>query len=429
MQIFIIYLTFLWAVFSGIFTLRGVQYQNPNIFIGSIHYILGVLIILYFIDCLSNKKIDLTEVNEKKYLFTFIIISVLSTILNISSILDSIKFLLTLVPPILIFIILVYDKSIHKKQVKNAFNLFIIICIIQFMIALFNNFNKIMDGVIIIDDYFRGTMGAYQFVFLINLYTIYLVNKYIITKKLNFFEVVIIIVFPISFIISGAGGYLFVFVLSLVLNVFFLSFKYNIIHKTKVLIPILVLIPFFYFLINYLILNYTLTEFIISQFIINDNTFVVLNNPKVAITLSALKPFVDFKSIMFGLGPGQYLSGIGGNPEAAFYGGILLDKMGSSAYAVNSDLFSIFSEVGLIGSLVFYLIIISTLSVKKRTNYISVKALLMQGTLSGTLIYALVLSIQYRSFMFFVPSYILWFFAGIIKRRFMTEYLIPIQNN
>lgn len=417
----IIYLSFLWAVFSGLFFLDGTHWRAPNIFVASLHYIFGILILIYFVFKISKKEIELKLIQEKNFIIAFFLVCFFSTILNLSSVVVTLKFFITLIAPITLYIIIVYDRNISIKQIKKAFIFFVLICVIQFTIAILKNLNELTHGIIIIDDYFRGTMGAYQFVFLLNIYSIYLVNKFLSTKKLNIIEIILMICFLLSFVISGAGGYLLIFILSQVINILFITYYYSMRDKAKFLIPSFLIVLFFYFITNYFLSNYWLAETIIKKFLLFGDTYGIYNNPKVYITLSALKSLSNVTNFMIGLGPGQYLSGIGGNPSASYYGGILLDEEGSSAYAVNSDFFSIFSEVGILGLIIFYLLVYSAFALRYKHKPISEKAVLLRNTLRGVFIFAIILSLQYRIFIFFVTSYIFWFYAGILKRSLLNE--------
>lgn len=413
----IIYIAFLWAVFSGIFFLKNDStiWNAPNSLIAGFHYFIDLLLIgLLFLKIQTN-LINLKEIKNRWIFIIFFFSILISTVLNYVNLYDTLRFILTVISPIIIYLILVYDKRITYKQIKNAFLFYILICITQYFIAIYKNYNLLLRGIIIIDDFFRGTMGAYQFVFLLNLYSFYTINKFIILGRINILEGFLTILFILAFIMSGAGGYLLLFFIALLFNILInLSFNRK---KTKLIIYTFPVFVFSYFIISYFLSNYALAQAILKSF-----TYVGLsNNPKIFFTLQALQPILNPLNFIFGLGSGQYLSGIGGNPNASYFGGILLDQMGSSAYAVNSDSFAFLSEIGLIGIISFYLLIY-ILIIKRTIKYtISNKEKLYQMTLLGAIIYALLLSIQYRIFIFFVSSYVLWFFLGIIKRKLLME--------
>lgn len=423
-MIIIIYLSFLWAVFSGLFFLKSNStiWRAPNPIIGGLHYFFDFLIIIVFLLKASKNNISIKNIKGKALLLLFIISIILSGIFNYTNTFDALRFFLTIISPVIIYLILVYDKSITNKQIKNAFFSYILVCIVQFLIAVYNNHTQLLSGVIIIDDFFRGTMGAYQFVFLLNIYSIYVINKLIILRKSSVFEIFLMSIFILSFIISGAGGYLLIFLLAILLNLLFIYATEK--QKMKIIFISLPIIAFVFFIVSYFVSNYLLVEDILNKFIVSG----LSNNPKVLITLQALQPIFNPFSFIFGLGPGQYLSGIGGNVNAKYFGGIILDQMGSSTYGANSDLLTILTEIGITGATCFYALLYSLIFsdvFKAPPNYSKVtipsKVKLYQMSIIGVSIYSLLLSMQYRIFMFFVASNILWFFLGILKRKLLYE--------
>jgi len=353
----------------------------------------------------------------QKLFICFVFAIIVSAFINMTSIYDSIRFLLTFITPVVGFTILVYDKKITERQIKYTYMFFVGVCIIQFFIALYNNLGKMLGGIVIIDDLFRGTMGAYQFVFLLNLYSIYVINKYIILRKISIIELILTITFLLSFIISGAGGYLTLFVITIIFILIY-SFKESK-NKIKLFFRYIPIVLALYFVATYFFQNYFLAQTIYDKFILSG----INNNPKLIITLQALEPINNMKNIVFGLGPGQYLSGIGGNYNATFYGGILLDEMGSSAYAVNSDFFALLSEVGILGLFLFYISLYSIVLdiTKNRQKYSSNNAKILQMTFIGVVVYSVLLSFQYRVFISFVSSNIIWFFLAILRRMLVYE--------
>ena len=219
MYLLLIKLPFLWAVFSGIFYISGNVWKAPTVYISIVHYLLGGIVIVLFIYKLYVKDIVFAKIEERRYLVFLILSLTLSLIFNYSNPISTIKFSITLISPVIVYLVLVYDKAISQKQINKLLNFYLAIAIFQLSIAVIKNYDVLSYRNLVIDDNFRGTTGAYHFVFLLNLYTINLIKKFIFLKKINIMYLIIIALFPMTFIISGAGGYFFLFIASQLINI------------------------------------------------------------------------------------------------------------------------------------------------------------------------------------------------------------------